>query len=332
MLRSLLTFLALTVILPAAPPDRTALETAARKVLTELDGSGRAQAFVPFADAERENWHYTPRERRGVPLKSMTESQKAATLALVRQLLSEKGALKATQILTLESVLAELENNPGYRDPGKYTLTLFGNPAADQDWGFRFEGHHLSLNLTFAGDGFSVTPSFFGANPAEVPRGAHEGLRVLAAEEDLARALAVSLREKNLPVIFDQRAPAEILTGEERVAKPLKEVGVAAAEMSASQRDALLELIREYTGRYREDLARADMERIEKAGIEKIHFGWAGSLERGQAYYYRIQGPTFVMEAANTQNDANHIHTVWRDFEHDFGRDLLREHYHDHDH
>lgn len=320
----------LTRLSPAADVSaaRAELEKSANAFIESLDEDARNDALLPFDDDERENWHYTPGDRRGIMLKSMSPAQKKSAMALVETVLSEKGMLKASQILVLEGVLAELENNPTYRDPGKYTLTFFGKPSPEENWGFRFEGHHLSLNITLVDEGFSVTPSFLGANPAEVRKGEHQGLRPLAAEEDLARALVLTLGDD---AVFDARPPQEILTGEKREASKLEAVGVKAADMTEGQRAALLELISEYIGRYRVEFAESDMERIKEAGVEKIHFGWAGSLKPGEAYYYRIQGPTFLMEAANTQNNANHIHAVWRDFERDFGRDLLREHYHDHE-
>lgn len=315
-------------------PAQLAVKTAANAFLASLDDAKREKATFEFASEERENWHYTPRERKGLSLKEMNESQKNAAVALANAVLSEKGALKAAQIISLEGVLAVLENNPGFRDPEKYYVALFGTPGDDKGWGIRFEGHHLSINVTFVGgQGFSVTPSFMGTNPAEVREGEMKGLRPLAAEEDLARALASALVETGRKeVMFSDQAPNEILTGEERVATQLEPVGVAAAAMSEAQKDGLLELISEYTGRYRDDLAKADMQKIEKAGVDKIRFAWAGSLKPGEAYYYRIQGPTFLMEGANTQNNANHMHAVWRDFGNDFGRDLLQEHYHEHGH
>lgn len=302
---------------------------AAAKFLGLLDDAQKTKAALPFAHEERENFRYTPRGRAGLPLKEMNDAQKAAAMSLLDSALSEKGKLKATQIITLEGILAELEKNPTYRDDGKYFVGIFGTPGAKSGWGWRFEGHHLSINLTYSGDGvISATPSFMGSNPREVKEGRHKGLRVLAEEEDLARTLASTLmsggKEK---FIFSDKAPYEILTGEDRTAKALEPVGITAEEMTESQREALLSLISVYTGRYRSDVAASDMEKIKKAGIEKIRFGWAGGIKAGEAYYYRIQGPTFLMECANTQNNAQHIHASWRDFTGDFGRDALKEHY-----
>lgn len=328
--------LALLLLVPsliaAEKPAHIDLAEAADAFLESLEEAKEKQVSFSFKDAERLNWHYTPMERKGLPLKAMNESQKNAAVALVNTVLSEKGAMKAAQVITAEALLGVMEKRPDFRDPEKYFVAIFGVPRDPEGWGMRFEGHHVSINVTILGEAISVTPSFLGSNPAEIREGEHKGLRPLAAEEDLGRALAAALLEGGKKeVLFSEKAVEEILTREEPTVKPLETVGLAAKEMSKSQRDALLELIGEYTSRHREYVAAADMKKIREAGIDAIHFGWAGSLKRGEAFYYRVQGPTFVMECANTQNDANHIHAVWRDFDGDFGRDLLREHYEDHE-
>jgi hypothetical protein len=318
-----------TLPLAAVELPHAAISAAADEFLATLDAAQKAKAALPFSGDERENFRFTPRDRAGLPLKEMTDTQREAAMKLLASTLSEKGKLKVTQIMSLEGVLAEIENNPTRRDAGKYHVTLFGTPGDPKGWGWRFEGHHLSANITLVeGKGISGTPSFLGSNPAEVRQGKHQGLRVLAAEEDLARTLVSALLAAEKPgVIFSEQPPGEILTAEERRATALDPVGILAADMTESQRTALLTLISEYTGRYRTEIAAADMEKIKTAGIEKIRFGWAGGTKPGEAYYYRIQGPTFLMESANVQNNANHIHATWRDFDGDFGRDLLREHY-----
>ena len=307
--------------------------TAAGKFLDLLDAGQKAKAALPFTSDQRENFRYTPRDRAGLQLKEMTDAQREAAMALLDAALSEKGKLKVTQIMTLEAILADLEKNPTYRDTGKYFVAIFGTPGDEKGWGWRFEGHHLSVNITLAGGReIAVTPSFLGSNPAEVRQGEHKGMRVLAAEEDLARALVTTLLAADKSaVVFSEKPPSEIITGENREVTALDPVGIPAAEMTEAQQTALLELISEYTGRFRPEIAADDMAKIKKAGIREIRFGWAGGTKPGDAYYYRIQGPTFIMEAANVQNNANHVHATWRDFKGDFGRDILREHYHDHD-
>lgn len=329
--------LLLALSLPLLAEDHSSASagvTAAEQFLNSLDAEQRTKAALPFQDDERENFRYVPRNRAGLQLKEMKAAQKQAAMALLDSALSEKGKLKVEQIILLEGILAEMEKNPSYRDDGKYYVTVFGKPDTKEPWGWRFEGHHVSINLTYAdGKVISATPSFMGTNPAEVREGKHKGLRVLADEEDLARALVSGLLadDKN-EVIFSKQPPREIISGEDREVTALEPVGIPAGEMSETQREGLVALISAYTGRYRADIAKKDMEKIQAAGIEKIRFGWAGGTKPGEAYYFRIQGPTFLMESANVQNNANHIHSTWRDFTGDFGRDILREHYKHHHH
>lgn len=331
-----LPLLVFMLALPLAAQDLatpSAMKSAATAFLDTLDAAKRAQATFPFAADARENFRFTPQTRSGLPFKEMDAAQQAAAIRLLETALSEQGKLKALQIMTLEGVLRDLEKNPGFRDPGKYYVSIFGQPGDAAGWGWKFEGHHLALNYTVVeGKQIAVTPSFFGANPAEVRAGEHRGLRVLKAEDELAHALlAVLLESGRREVVFSGKAPAEILTAENRQASVLEPVGMPASEMSPAQKKALFELISTYTGRHRKELAEADLRKITAAGSDKIRFGWAGGTQPGEAWYYRIQGPTFLLEAANTQNNANHIHTVWRDFDGDFGRDILAEHQRQHE-
>jgi len=327
--------LSLLLSLPLAAdesPAVAAMVSAANDFLGALDEAQRGKAAFPFDSDQRENFRYTPQVRTGLPLKEMSEPQRAAAMKLLDAALSESGKLKTLQIITLEGVLLEMEKRPEVRDPGKYYVSVFGKPGDPTGWGWKFEGHHVSLNYTVVdGKQVAVTPSFFATNPAEVREGAHKGLRVLKAEEDLARALvAVLLEGGRKEVVFSDQAPAEILTAENRRTTALEPVGVAAGDMTAAQKKALFDLVTEYTRRHRKGLADDDMAKIVKAGVDKVRFGWAGGTRPGEAWYYRIQGPTFLMEAANTQNNANHIHASWRDFDGDFGRDVLADHYRQH--
>jgi len=314
-------------------PSIAAMKSAADAFLGSLDDAKRGQATFPFDGDARENFKFTPQTRTGLPLKDMNEAQRAAAMKLLDAVLSEKGKLKAMQIITLEGVLREMEKKPDYRDPEKYYISIFGKPGDEKGWGWKYEGHHVALNYTIVGGKeVSVTPSFYGANPGEVREGEHKGLRVLKAEDEVAHALVnVLLEGGKKDVIFSEKAPAEILTAENRKVTALDPVGVAAADMTEAQKKALLELLSVYTDRHRKDIAEADMKKIEEAGLDKVRFGWAGGTKPGEAWYYRIQGPTFLMEAANTQNNANHVHATWRSFEGDFGRDVLAEHYKQHE-
>ncbi|PYJ86271.1 MAG: hypothetical protein DME22_05925 [Verrucomicrobia bacterium] len=306
------------------------MAAAANNLLATLTPEQAAQATYPQNDNERFNWHFIPRERKGLPFKEMAPEQKHLAHALLSTALSHRGYLKASTIMSLEQVLRDLEQGKGPpRDPERYFVTIFGRPDAKATWGWRVEGHHLSLNFMLVeGKEISVTPSFLGSNPGEVREGPRKGLRVLGAEEDLARQLVSSLNdEQKKAAIYTNTAPREIITGNDRKARALSPMGIPAAKLNAAQTELVWQLIREYVYRYRPEIADHDLKKIEQAGTKNLYFAWAGSTEPKQGHYYRVQGPTFLMEYDNTQNDANHIHAVWRDFEHDFGDDLLREHY-----
>lgn len=314
----------------SAPAAAARMAAAANTLLQSLASAQYQEAVFAFDDRERFDWHYVPRERAGLALKAMTADQRRMARAFLESALSTDGYRKATAIMALEAVLREIESSNWLgRDPHKYFFSFFGTPSTSATWGWRVEGHHLSLNITVVkGHLFATAPRFLGANPAEVRSGEFAGRRALAAEEDLARALLQSLdagQREN--AVFRQQAFRDIVTGTDRELLPLAPVGLPAAELNPGQRDRLLQLIDEYIQAMPPEIARPRMDAIRQAGWGQIHFGWAGGLEAGQPHYYRIQGPSFIVEYDNVQNEANHIHTVWRDFEGDFGRDLLREHY-----
>ena len=311
----------------ATPAD--VMADAARTFLAGLDAGSRAKAQLAFDAEERFNWHFVPRPRAGLPLKQMSEPQRKAAMELLRAGLSEKGYTKAETIRTLETVLADIEKDPVRRDPELYYVTVFGEPSATGTWGWRFEGHHISLNWTLVrGASIASTPQFFGSNPAEVRSGPRKGTRALAAEEDLARAVLDSLTDTQRgQAVLSSSAPDDILTSNSRKAAIQDDRGVAYADLSQEQRGLLLAVIEEYAGAQPRALAQGRLERLRTAGLDRIRFAWMGGSKRGERHYYRIQGPTFLIEYDNTQNDANHIHAVWRDFEGDFGVDLLEEHY-----
>ena len=299
------------------------------RVLATLPAPLRAQATKPFDDRDRVDWHYTPRSRNGVSFKEMDKAAREATHALLRSALSAAGYRKLTNIIELELVLREIETFGWMRDPERYHLTVYGTPDAAKRWGWRFEGHHLSLNFTLAGDKLAVdTPSFFGANPATVQKGAKKGLRALGEEHDAGWALLEALGEaQRKEALFEERTYGEIVTGNKDKVDPLPATGISAAKLDEKQRALLWKLIEVYAGNFEPGLAQARLARAKQGGIETIRFGWAGSTVRGKPHYYRVQGPRFLIEYDASQNDGNHIHTVWRDFGGDFGRDLLREHY-----
>jgi hypothetical protein len=274
--------------------------------------------------------------RNGLTLGAMSEPQRKAAHDLLRAGLSQKGYMTTTSIMELESILNEIENPPGAkpparpleRNPVKYFVSVFGTPSNKGSWGWRVEGHHVSLNFTIVnGHMVSSAPHFFGSNPAEVRTGPKKGLRILGYEEDPARDLVMALdAAQRAKAVINTTAPNDIVTRNEVTIKPLEPTGIAAAELQPKQREMLSSVIDAYTSAMAPDLAADRMAVLKKAGMDKITFAWAGEFERGKKHYYRVQGPTFLIEFDNTQNDGNHVHSVWRDFNGDFGRDLLREH------
>jgi hypothetical protein len=240
------------------------------------------------------------------------------------------GYAKTFNVIELERLL---QARSGLYDAGAYHFSVFGTPGA-KPWGWRFEGHHLSLNFTIAGERFvATTPSFFGANPAQVGTGANKGLRTLKDEEDVARQLLLALNDQQrAAAIVDTRSYAQIISGTAAKVDPLPAAGISASALDAQQRALLTQLLAVHANTLRPELAQLRLARIESAGIDKVRFAWSGGIASGQAHYYRLQGPSFLLEYDNSQNNANHIHTVWRDFDGDFGRDLLREHHAGHAH
>jgi hypothetical protein len=307
---------------------------AAQAFLEALGGDQRAVASFPFGGDERYRWQYTPGPRKGLRLKDMTPAQRTAALRLFDAGLSVRGADQARQIIALEASLRETEMIEGPsgedRDPELYYFSVFGAPDSGEPWGWRANGHHLGLNFTVVGGELtSPTPLFFGANPAEVRHGAAKGQRTLAAEEDLARALLGSLEtgQKGVAVV-DATAPADILTRNYRTADPAAiPQGINYGALSGEQRERLVVLVRHYLERSANELAANGWTRIERASLEAISFAWAGPEARGQPHYYAVRGPTFLIEYDNTQNNANHIHSVWRDFTNDWDEDALARHY-----
>lgn len=308
---------------------RVGMVEAAQHFISLLDSDQLRHAVYEFEDTTRYDWHFVPRERTGLPLRSMTAAQRAAGHALLRSTLSAAGYLKATGIMHLEQILGILENRPDRRDPEAYFFWIFGTPSLTEPWGWRFEGHHLSMNFTSVADSLVVaTPTFLGANPATVPSGPFAGTRVLGAEEDLARELILSLTDRQRArAILAEEAPRDIITGADRHVTLERMEGLPASDMTEVQRVMLRAVLMEYVGNMDPSIAERQLAKLEAAGMGRLHFAWAGSVEPGEGHYYRIHGPTVLIEYDNTQNDANHVHSVWRDLTDDFGGDLLRQHY-----
>ncbi len=317
----------------ASQRSATAMATAANQFLASLNPEQRAKATFTFADEERLRWHFIPNEmfpRKGLMIKEMTAAQRALAHALLQTGLSQRGYLTVTSIMSLEDILKVMENSPRLaRNREEYLFSVFGTPSATGAWGWRVEGHHVSLRFAIVkGTAIASSPAFLGTNPAEVRDGERKGLRVLAAREDTARALLESLDapQRTAAIVNPTTAPGDILTMNSNDIKPLEATGLTAAALSPKQHDLLRQVLDAYLGTMEADIASERTAAVNAAGFEKIVFAWAGETARGKKHYYRIQGPTFLVEYDNTQNDGNHIHSVWRDFNGDFGRDLLREH------
>jgi hypothetical protein len=327
----------------SAERSSATMASAAAKWLGSLTPEQRQQATFAFDAEERLHWHFIPTEtfpRKGLTIKEMNESQRKLAQDLLKAGLSQRGFMTASSIMELENVLGALEaaaraaaptpprNAPLVRDPERYFFSIFGTPSAKDTWGWRVEGHHVSLHFTVVnGTLVAGAPTFFGSNPAEVREGPKKGLRILGAEEDAARALLTALDgSQRTKAIIDATAPNDMVTMANVDIKPLDPAGIMASALEGNQRELLMRLIDVYTGFMAPDIAADRLAKIKKAGVEKIGFAWAGEVEKGKKHYYRVQGPTFLVEYDNTQNDGNHIHSVWRDFNGDFGRDLLREH------
>jgi hypothetical protein len=314
----------------AADDGREAMARAANGVLAALDAGQRKRAALAFDSAERLNWHYIPRRRQGLPFKDMPAPARTSTHDLLKTGLSAVGYAKTVNVIRLEEVLRQLETIGLFRDPENYYVTIFGAPGSAAPWGWRLEGHHLSLNFTLVpGRPVAVTPAFYGANPATVPSGPHQGLRTLKDEQDLGLALAHLLAPSfRARLVIAPDSPGDIVSGPGRSDSLKTPAGVPLADMAAEPRTLALRLIETYARNMRSEIADVELRAMQEAGTERIHFAWAGALDAGRPHYYRLHGPTVLIEYDNSQNNANHVHSVWHDPRNGFGADLLRAHYH----
>jgi hypothetical protein len=311
----------------------SALTGATQAFVQSLDETQRVTAVFEFGVADRESWKFTPGDRKGIAWNALRDEQQSLAAAVLKAALSSGGYETVDAIRDLEDVLKAMEGSDR-RDRGLYYFAVFGEPSTEGTWGLRYEGHHLSLHWTVVKGNVIVTvPQFLGANPAEVPIGPTKGTRALATLEDLARTLLASLEGDQRTAGHDtSTAPSEILTRMESRVTALEDAGVAYRDLQPTQQSMLRSLIGAYTSVQPKKVADARLSRLQASGLDDIKFLWIGGTEKGVGHYYRVQGPTFLIEYDNTQNDANHIHTVWRDFEGDFGRDILLDHYRAHAH
>lgn len=299
--------------------------------LDSLNPEQLKMAQLPFEDVSRHTWHFLPGEmwsRAGIPLYKLDPSQKRLLFRLLEENLSRTGYEKTKKIIDLENVLAEITGDRVFRDPEKYYAAFYGDPRKDSLWAWSFEGHHISLNFSTLDNKISIAPRFLGANPAIIGEGKRKGERTLAHEDDIGLQLINEMTPaQRQKAIFQEGSFPDIVTANATDVSPLEPAGIRYDELDQNQQRLLLTLINEYISIMPTELATKRMNNLKKEEFGKIRFGWAGQTELGKPHYYRIQGKTFLVEFDNTQNNANHIHTVWRDFDGDFGKDLIKEHY-----
>ena len=305
---------------------------ACSRFLESLSPDQKATTTFDYADGERVLWYYPPLNRHGLALRDMDQPQRDLAYSLMATGLTGQSYDQAKLIVEHEEVLGPLEKEQNQvtflRDPELYYWTVFGEPGGEDPWGWRVEGHHISIHFSVWKDKvISTTPFFFGANPAEVRKGPKNGLRILGAREDLAFDLMESLDsgQRSKAIIYDS-APLDIITyNASRVSLPPEE-GLPASQMSGTQREMLMALATEYVNQLHPDLAEGKLKALREGGLERIYLGWAGPVQKGVPHYYRLHGMPFVVEFDNRQDGANHIHSVLRDFDNDFAIDVMREH------
>ncbi|NQW22700.1 MAG: DUF3500 domain-containing protein [SAR202 cluster bacterium] len=317
----------------AANPQAVAqMGAAATAFLDSLNSEQKAKATFEYMDGERIFWYYPPMNRHGLALRDMEPAQRELAMAVLASGLTSESYEQAKLIIDHETVLGPLELEQNIktfrRDVELYYFTIFGTPGGKEPWGWRVEGHHISLHFSIMDDKvISTTPFFFGANPAEVRKGPKTGLRILGGREDLAFDLMGSLDEKQIEEsIICDAAPADIVTFNSSKASLMTYEGLPASKMNGSQKELLLALIAEYVNQVRTDVAEQKLDALKKNGLDHLYLAWAGPVSKDEPHYYRIHGGDFVVEFDNRQDGANHIHSVWRDVENDFATDVMREH------
>lgn len=322
-------------VFASAADEITEIRKATQAFLDSLEATQNESCNLAFDHSDREDWNYIPAKRLGLAMRDMSVPQREKLDTVLKAIHSADGIEKTKGVVLCETFLYEKSGRSDFRDPGKYHLTVYGAPDDKEPWGLRFEGHHISLNYTFVGSqAVAAAPAFYGANPATITEGPNKGLRILRDEEDLARELVRSLDAEQKDIaVFRSTALREIVTSSDTRVSPLEQVGLAYGEMKVPQQKKLMSVIAEYLSWMPENIAAERLEKVIAGGLDGIHFGWAGGIEKGEKHYYRIQGPSFLVEYDNFQGNGTHIHSVWRDFDGDFGRDLLKEHYeHGHAH
>ncbi len=303
----------------------------ANALINALNDQQKKKALFSFDEMNRYDWHYVPGSmlpRTGLAVKDMDSTQQMAFYELLHSFLSEQGFQRTKDIMSFEYLLKEMEPNNPHRIPGNYFVSIYGHPGEDSVWGWKYTGHHLALNFTMVKDKLAFAPFFFGSNPGEVKEGPKKGMRIIKDEEDLAFELVNSLSaEQKKTGVFQLKAFTDVVTTNAAQVAPLKPVGLLLKDLNKDQKNLVNKILVAYLSSMPQRIANARMNLVRTEDMNDIRFGWAGGLVKGEPHYYRIQGKTFLIEFDNTQNNANHIHMVWRDFNGDYGADLLKEHY-----
>lgn len=309
------------------------VRAAARAFVSALDGARRSAALSHFSTPDRKVWTYLPGPRPGVAVGDLSDVARSALHELLDVTLSTMGADRTRSVMNLDDVLREVERSTGRagwdrRSSDRYWVRVLGDPD-EEVWAWHLGGHHVGIHATVVGDDLSVTPCFLGANPAVVRTGPHQGLQVLREEETLARDLLATLTVDQLGVaLVSTTAPNDIATRHDPVADPdVVPAGVRYEDLNSSQRQRLDALVGWYLGRASETVAERAWRAVREAGIGDVTFAWAGRTTLGAPHYYAVKGATFLLEYDNTQDGANHAHSVWRDVRGDWGTDLLAEHH-----
>ena len=322
-----------------------AMRATAVAFVTALDGEQADIASFDFDAKERTEFHFVPdnnfAQQRGYPRPGLTYQrmqahQRHLADALLATGLSSAGFVKAKTIMSFEDILRIQEADlTGRRDPLKYYFSIYGDPSNEGAWGWRAEGHHLSLHFTVKdGELVATSPTFFGTNPNLVLDGPRKGLEPLKLESEMAFAFFASLssRQKSQALVAAEAYPEMLTAADSRAALKDQPSGLAASDMTDEQYAALRDMISLYANNVTAEAAAKRIATAEATAREDLHFAWAGADEARKGHYFRIQTPKFLIEHDNTQNDSNHIHSIWRDYDGDFGRDLLSEHYQQFDH
>lgn len=335
-MKKMIVLLFSSLVLLVASSASFAVNDIATRFLASLDETQKEKALLKQDAEVRTEWHFFPPsmfDREGIPLKELNTQQVALLHELLQEYLSESGYKKAMGAIEVEGILRDLTGDSVFRDTGRYYTTFYGEPSTSKPWSWGFEGHHVSLNFTVDGGEVTYVPMFYGASPGIVMTGPRKGHRSLANEEDLGLKLINLLdskQQKQATIKGDTFGDIVSLNRSE--VSPFDPAGIKVSDMNPIQQTLLFQLVNEYISSVPEKAAKLRMEKIKAEALDEIYFAWAGAKALGKAHYYRIQGKSFLIEFDNSQNNANHIHVVWRDFKGDFGRDLIKEHYHNADH